>query len=406
MRTRLNQIPAITTRPLLAALLLLGACGGALPQTGPSSGPDAGPDAGSDGGSDGDLDGGFDGGSDTGIDAGVVAHVALPVVPFGGGPILSSVDLVGVFSPGDPNVDALKSFNSWISASSWYTTAGKEYGIDAGTSRAFVLDAGYPHPQDDTTEQEQFILAQIAAGNLPRPTAQTLYMFYVPPVPHACDDDLGYHWNFADDAGTTILAAVAINCPPNSADSLKEEQLVVSHELFEAASDPTGTGYVITDQEDAFSSWGGELADLCIMTPDYTPDIKDATTGYYTQRIWSNHSAHASGQPCRPNWDATDMNVSTDRAVRVVNAGGSTSWTLTGWSNPPISSPWKIEAVPLSDGLTLSWTTQQISEGEQIELTVTEPANRPSQSVDTIFLVSYDLTGKYVGYWPLAISVP
>ncbi len=133
---------------------------------------------------------------------------------------------------------------------------------------------------------QNVIHQQIASGNVPAPTANTLYFFFVPSgvkvengIEFSCFNFCGYHGNI----GTSLFYAVipypdCHTCLGNFSvnDALT---IIASHELCEAITDPIpGTGWVNVSSRN-------EIGDLCSWQ---TKDLPN--TNYTVQREWSNNA--------------------------------------------------------------------------------------------------------------------
>jgi hypothetical protein len=340
-------------------------------------------------------------------------HASLPIVPTGGGEVFAHVHVVATTFAGDPNQDALVKFTRWLVTSSWYAQVGTEYGIGPGTVEAAVVSRPPPAP-GDSAAVESFLRAELAAGELPAPMGQTAYLLYFSEANSACSSALGYHGNFFLAGGSEVVYAIASFCPFTGATGLQGEQLLASHELVETVTNPlynsAGTlpkGYQITDPMNPFSAWAGELADLCIFTGARTPAVVDSSTGYYTQRIWSNAAALAGHQPCVPSWTESYYNVSANPlAPPPIAPGGSLSIALTGWS-AAASEPWSLQVVPSTWNFTptVDLDRSQIADGDTATLTVRVGSDVASGQHTTLFVYSSTEKVPFVSYWPIEIRV-
>jgi hypothetical protein len=127
--------------------------------------------------------------------------------------------------------------------------------------------------------------------------------------------------------------------------------IVGSHEVAEAASDPTpSTGWTpaaLGPQPWTQSPWiaavYGEIGDMCVST--------QITEGSFTyQRIWSNLAAAKGGDPCVPPFSsAAYYNASAPKDWYTIAAGGTASITLTGFSDRA-APDWAVEAQMWNSG--------------------------------------------------------
>src|SRR5439155_4397455 len=112
--------------------------------------------------------------------------------------------------------------------------------------------------------------------------------------------------------------------------------------------------------------------------------------GFRFTAIWSNTAAASGGSPCVP-WAAGHpyYNVSpSPSAPQIVPAGGSATFTLTGWSTAPVS-PWTVSVTPdqyatQNFDTTPSLTATTINDGTTTQLTLHVPAGTPSGGSATV----------------------
>ncbi|HET9017092.1 MAG TPA: hypothetical protein VFN57_15930 [Thermomicrobiaceae bacterium] len=222
---------------------------------------------------------------------------------YGGGPLLTAVEVVTVFwgaawgqSPTGDQVARLNGFFDVILTSSLldllaqYSVAGQAigHGRRAGSATVTGSEPGSAVAgggrQVTDAQIQQALQGWIQEGTLPRPTANTLYFVYLPPGVTAADSQndrscqtmCGYHWYVA--GSTPIYYAVMPY--PNCAGclgSLAEFDALTStssHELCEAITDPQPwTGWN--------DSSNGEIGDICAWQTQ-------TLDGYTVQREWSN----------------------------------------------------------------------------------------------------------------------
>ena len=216
-------------------------------------------------------------------------------------------------------------------------------------------------------------------GALPYPADPTglLYLFY---QPSPCNTAGGYHSTVTFN-GSPVAYAVAQNC----GDGMSAEG-VASHEIAEALTDPYPPQGEYFDATSA--PWVGEVGDIC------NDSLWWLEGGFRFAGIWSNTAAVAGGSPCVP-WAAPHpyYNVSpSPSAPQIVPAGGSATFTLTGWSTGPVA-PWMVSVIvsvipdayaPQSFDTTPSFTTTTINDGSTTQLTLHVPAGTPSGASATV----------------------
>ncbi|HEY3816530.1 MAG TPA: hypothetical protein VGL81_05130 [Polyangiaceae bacterium] len=328
-----------------------------------------------------------------------------PVVTANGGPVLASPLLVTVTYADDMNRATEEALGAFMVKSSWLATVGKEYGVGNGTSANVELTQTSPVTIDDSTIQSQ-LASLIADGTAPDPRADggaesagAVYMFYFPTTTAVTIDgstlcDIsggGYHYESEVNAnGHSFAYAVVSPCQGLPAPPPENIVWAASHELIEAATDPyflSAPGYVLLDETQAWSSIGGEVGDLCTyLLPQWSE-------GPYTflQRVYSNASVAAGGDPCIPStgpFFGTDVEPQTFVAVP---AGKSTTFQVKGWSTAEVG-PWSISAAsaPLEGTATASTSlvASTLENGQTTTLTVEVPPGTASQTYFDVFVTS------------------
>src|SRR5581483_10865700 len=118
-----------------------------------------------------------------GADAGVPVTARYPVIPNGGGPVLSRSGLVAVTWAGDARAAELDAFVDWLSSSGWLTEAGAEYGVQRVMSAAPVTLRGAPGEVVRVDDVKALIAAAAADGGLPAAApgaAPLVYLLFLP----------------------------------------------------------------------------------------------------------------------------------------------------------------------------------------------------------------------------------
>ena len=217
---------------------------------------------------------------------------ARPNLTHRNGPLIGAVEVFTVFwgsgwsaSPQKGTIASLNAFFDFILASplmdqlAEYNAGGMtiRHGRRTGT---VTISAKMSSSVTDTAIQA-FITQQVAAGKLPKTTANTLYFVYLPPGVRvvmggssSCQAFCGYH----DAIGTTTFYAVmpypsCAGCLGGSA-ALDALTSTTSHELCEAITDPIpGQGW--------YDDSNGEIGDICAW--------QTKKLGTYTVQLeWSN----------------------------------------------------------------------------------------------------------------------
>ncbi len=219
-----------------------------------------------------------------------------PSLAYNGGPLLASVQVVAVFWGSEWSDSPLADLAQQVGAffqflvTSPYIDQLAEYSlpqapIGPGTF-AGAIQVSTPAPDTVTTDDQirSFLQDQIAAGDLPQPSADSLYFVFTPPgVSVSLSGDLscqafcGYH--DAIDGQIFYAVVPSPDCPGCSMGSTLDSLTVVcSHEFAEAVTDPIpGQGwYWYADANDQ-----GEIGDICAGQAK-------ALGGYQVQLEWSN----------------------------------------------------------------------------------------------------------------------
>ena len=146
--------------------------------------------------------------------------------------------------------------------------------VDGGTTfDAGSTWTGWTIIDDDTLEPE--LANEVAAGTLPVPTHESIYVVYLPPSTTTAymikSRSSGYHIHAMYGNTMYSYAIITYNVSTSWTD------VVVSHELYEASSNPDFGGY--------WCGLGGqkvgdEIADLCEGSLDNFGD-------YTVQKVWS-----------------------------------------------------------------------------------------------------------------------
>jgi hypothetical protein len=139
------------------------------------------------------------------------------------------------------------------------------------------------------------LVKQIAAGKLPVPDVNTLYMAYFPPgitiklgSAQSCSTFGAYHSAFSNATYGGVFYGVMPDCGYTFADST----VVSSHELAEATTDNFPTPGTHPKYPQAWNTTDGyEIGDLC---EGYSGMLTAGSTTYTVQQIYSNLTAGCS----------------------------------------------------------------------------------------------------------------
>lgn len=333
---------------------------------------------------------------------GDAARSPLPRIDSRGGPVLAHPALVAVFFAGDPDREALTAFDHWMVGSQWLSAAGAEYGVGSGSVVAAVeLPAAAPAAITDE-EIVDLLHARIADGTLPAPTAvpDLLYQVHFAPGTVVTAGDSvscvafgGYH-SAARRGGVELAYAVLPTCPGLLVDhsELEIREMVTSHELIEAATDPLPSNHPAFQLADPTSPWlalGEEVADLCVRS-DRSATWPEA--GFVAQRSWSNAAAAAGEDPCVPGQQAPYFTVGAALSSLPRIAPGKTRLIeLAGYaSGAPDGFSWKIAARGKGD----------------VDLTLGRDVLDAEQSVVLVVGVPEDATAGALLQWLVYSNAP
>lgn len=222
-----------------------------------------------------------------------VAAAVPPRLTYRGGPLLTAVEVFTIFwgaewnqSPQSAVMKNMNLFFDYILTSALmdqlgeYSVPGKNIGHGARTGTT-ILTSPAPGSSVQDSEIQQLLRQEIASKNLPAPSSNSLYFFFLPPGVQvvqggsaSCQDFCGYH----DSIGGNIFYAVMpyAGCSGCTGGLTVADALTstTSHELCEAITDPVpGQGW--------YDDNNGEIGDICAW--------KTRILGGYTIQLeWSN----------------------------------------------------------------------------------------------------------------------
>lgn len=336
----------------------------------------------------------------------VAEHDPLTVIESQGGPVMAHPRLVLVMYRDDPNRDALEAHARWLVTSPWLHAVGDEYGVGDGSVLGVVhRDEDAPDAITDTAIAS-YLAAGIADGTLPAPPDgaydDVLYVVYFPQhtvitqtvgasPQRSCESFGGYHYEAARKGGRFAYAVIP-TCPVPRAfmgiTPLENEELAVSHEVLEAATDPlprTRPAYALPPSSQ--SPWlliGSELADLCSLTLHLHRDGM-----FVAERSWSNAAARLGDRdpcvPADPGVAHFGITASPDTIQRVAG-GESATFTLRGWSTAR-TADWRVVTTTtgaFTPMVTLDATT--MNNGGTATMTVTVPRGTPARAEAIVYV--------------------
>ena len=230
-----------------------------------------------------------------------------------GGPVFSTVKVITVMWGSKVNPQIVSGIGGFYTAATnstffdimaQYATTltginghkGTDQQIGRGTfSQQVVITPFNGHKTLSNKAVQKELVAQIAAGNLPAPDANTLYMTYFPPgititlgSSKSCSAFGAYHEGFKNATYGGVFYGVMPDCGYTFADST----VVSSHELAEATTDNFPTPGSKPKYPQAWNTTDGyEIGDLC---EGYSGTLTAGSTKYTVQQIYSNLVAGCS----------------------------------------------------------------------------------------------------------------
>ena len=329
------------------------------------------------------------------VGCGDSSHSPLPEIASLGGPQLEHPKLVPIFFAGDDQAARLTQFSQWIVTSNWLDQVGSEYGVGPGTMPGAVqrTDAAPATITDD--QIVDLVYAGLGDHTLPAPAADTLYMVFFPSTTTitagselSCVDFGGYH-SSARRNDIELAYAVIASCDA----TIVEREVIASHELIEAATDPLPTnhpGFQIIDPSNPWLALGAEVADLC-QRGDATELWNEAT--FTAQRSWSNNEAGAGRDPCVPRdgkgvpyFSVTAEPVGVPR----IPPGGHQTLQLHGWATGVTKrSEWRLQVrSSMFARVSVALGRETMTQDASTTLDVAIPAGTPPGTVARFFVFS------------------
>jgi hypothetical protein len=325
------------------------------------------------------------------------------------GKVLAHPVLVTITFDDDTFSPMWKTLGDEIVASPWLTTVGADYGVSTG-SHAGMFSVG-PAPTSITGATiESTIIAKITDGTLPAPDAsgdQHVYTLYVPrkvTLGSDLQNIYGYHSTIT--AKGVTVAYAAILDPTWNTNEVPGITSTVAHELVEAATDPFNPPndgwYTDPALPDPWWLIMGEDGDLC------DGEALITSGSFKVQRIYSNTAAAAGKNPCVPeDPDDSWYDVSADpTTMPTIPAGGSATFTLTGWSTSQIPD-WSLQAFTadysdlMDTDMNPTFSATMINNGKTVTLTLHAPATATSGQHGGVYVMS----GALFRPWAVGFTV-
>jgi hypothetical protein len=335
-------------------------------------------------------------------------HPSWPQYTSADGVLLKPLTLVSIVAQNDAVGSKFLDFGDALAKSAWWTTVGQE------TMTGPVTNVRVTGPAITTnvkeTDIQAYVTALVNAKTAPAPNGNTFYLLYLPDgvwsinaagvVNTDCSSYEGIHFNYT----ATDNWGIALRCFHNTQAGIDDATNTASHEVIEAATDPTQSGWLLDPPPtppqtgSVWSSFGGgspvELADLCTGSV-WTEG------GWQYQRVYSDPAAAGGGDPCVPAIPNPFFSVAPAQAWTAVAAGQKVDITLTGWSTGAMSD-WYLDWLELTatggkwaETVTGSRTFHTnnfdfaaVNNGTTATLSVTAPAGAASGSWDLVYIYS------------------
>ncbi len=333
------------------------------------------------------------------------SHGPLPTLPFQGGALLASIEIVTITWSADALEASLQAFDAWIPSSAYYTGTLAQYDIGPG-SRVATWSIKTPPPASlDSTQIAEFLLQGIAAGSIPPPTANRLYNIYPPPattvtetvggqVYAGCTAFQAFHDSIFLDAGLPLVYALNPRCQATGMSTLDYTTLASSHEIAEAATDPLGDGWFVTDPT-VQATYGTEVGDFCISHPI-------TQEGHVVTALWSNSAAKRDERPCVPAPPGPMFGATVTPRDLVGTANGTLTTKVTVFSKGPLA-PLHVSTHATGEGIDFGAVPSTASNGDAFTLTLNlaDAAVGPSQN----FVVLSTANRDYRTLVPFGVTV-
>jgi hypothetical protein len=383
--------------------------------------------------------GGTGGGHDHGApsDTYPAFHPMLPTLVNEGGPVIAAPKIVPIYFMGDDAslTQGITDFAAALGPSSYWSSVASEYGIGAATASAPVALAETAGASLTDGDVQAWLAAKLNANDsaFPAPDASSIFLIVYPQGTtvtiqgaKTCTDLGAYHNSTKLDAAhgnLEVAYAVIPRCGSfQGLSGIDELTVAASHEILEAATDPSPMGtpaFDILDPDHVV--WpiftGNEVCDLC--------DASQSSYGklpgfdFAVERCWSNAAAALLHDPCGPAnptlpyFNSAPVLPGTVHFSGlafpglVVPVGETRDLEIDLFSEAATSGPWSVTATDLAPAfgappeLDLVLDRTEGLNGEKIWLSVT--AKKKAASGFSIAILKSKL-GKQTGVWVVPIG--
>lgn len=272
-----------------------------------------------------------------------------------------------------------------------YDTAS--YTIGRGGFAAEYADPAPPAGTtvDETTTLQPWLSGLIDGGKVPPPDANTLYFVHLPGSVQVssgaggttCSDNCAYHYLYTHNGKEVRYAVIPDQnsgaCSTNQAcpiqlAALDRLTIVASHELVEAVTDPSGSGWIDNNQQ------CGEIGDICVGQPG-------TAAGFTVQLEWSNKDGKCIDHD--PNVVFNDFALTLNPTMTTAAAGGSATASVQAMPTTgaqPVTVALTIDGLPT--GVTGTFASPSIQSNASTMLTL---AVAPTMAPGSY---TFNVTGK------------
>ena len=312
------------------------------------------------------------------------------------GHVLKNPVVVAITWNGEAAQTSLESFVDTLGATDYWKATTAEYGVGpakSGATNHVHMTTAAPAQLTDADIQALVTTNAGKTAGWPAPTPETIYAFFLPAATSlqiqtgpggasdACKTGVGGYHDEVKVGADAVSYAVVPACDFGRGHTVGEYvTLSMSHELIEAATDPTpnsNPGVKGFESDgfawDYFQELQNENADSCEFFRESTFEVKETAPGpfdFWVQRSWSNVSAAAAHDPCVPAAAGTYFNV-TPLALEGVSV--TLPGQLTGGKTQKVPT----KGIHVAPGKTVTFPVGFYSDGPSDPWTISVAAGNP-----------------------------